>query len=164
MGGMTDVKPEHAPDVLGFGEADLTERVAEAMKQASRAYVTAILLALSAEGFTALTPATLSLLSRLPEGGVQSAVIARATGRTKQATSKLVSELESAGYVERIADPNDRRGLLVKLTARGRAAMAVGLKAKAGLSGRAGDALGVERLTQLQVDLEALGHVMSSRR
>ena len=34
--------------------------------------------------------------------------------------SRVVDELATRGFVERIADPNDRRGVIVKLTAEGR--------------------------------------------
>jgi DNA-binding MarR family transcriptional regulator len=37
--------------------------------------------------------------------------------------SRIVTELEVAGYVERIADPDDRRATLARITAAGRAAL-----------------------------------------
>jgi DNA-binding MarR family transcriptional regulator len=42
---------------------------------------------------------------------------------TQQAVSKVVTELERLGYVERLEDPADARVRKVRLTARGRAAV-----------------------------------------
>lgn len=44
---------------------------------------------------------------------------------SKQATGQLVDVLVARGYVERVADPGDRRRLRVQASARGRAAAAV---------------------------------------
>ncbi|MET9338421.1 MarR family transcriptional regulator [Nonomuraea sp. NPDC003804] len=44
---------------------------------------------------------------------------------TKQTTTFLVDQLERAGYVERVPDPTDARARLVRIAARGRAAVAV---------------------------------------
>jgi DNA-binding MarR family transcriptional regulator len=45
----------------------------------------------------------------------------RALMRTSGGMTHLVDRLEREGLVERVADPDDRRGLLVELTRRGRA-------------------------------------------
>jgi DNA-binding MarR family transcriptional regulator len=45
----------------------------------------------------------------------------RSLMRTSGGMTHLVDRLEQAGLVERVADPDDRRGLLVGLTRRGRA-------------------------------------------
>ena len=43
---------------------------------------------------------------------------------TKQGMMLVVDELESRGYVRRVADPEDARAKVVRLTARGRTAAA----------------------------------------
>jgi DNA-binding MarR family transcriptional regulator len=43
---------------------------------------------------------------------------------TKQAMMASIDELESRGYVRRVADPSDTRAKLVRLTAKGRTAAA----------------------------------------
>jgi len=48
----------------------------------------------------------------------------RSLMRTSGGMTHLVDRLEQEGLVERIADPDDRRGLLVALTRKGRALMA----------------------------------------
>lgn len=141
---------------LGIAEAELTERVADSMKVASRSYVEAVLRALVAAGFDGLTPATASLLSAVPEEGVQAAALAERTDRSKQAVSKLIEELEAGGYVKRAPVPKDRRGQLVILTKRGRAVVDAGARIKGGLAERAAEILGADEMIRLQRDLDAL--------
>jgi DNA-binding MarR family transcriptional regulator len=55
-----------------------------------------------------------------PEGA-RITTLARASRITKQTMSPLVDHLERRGYVARVADPDDARASLVRLSARGRA-------------------------------------------
>jgi DNA-binding MarR family transcriptional regulator len=54
-----------------------------------------------------------------PEGTRLTVLAARA-GTTHQSMGELVGTLERRGYVERVADPDDARARLVRLTERGR--------------------------------------------
>ena len=47
--------------------------------------------------------------------------LAQHAHRTKSTVTTLVTKLERHGYVERIPDPNDSRGVKVRLTEKGRA-------------------------------------------
>ena len=149
-------------DALGLAHAELTERLADAMRAGSRAYVAAVVRALEAGGFGGLTPATLTILTRLEPEGVQTVTLARGTGRTKQATGKLVEELETNGYVERVPDPGDRRGRLVRATAKGAEALALGARVKGELAQRAYADMGTDAMERLYADLEALERVLLS--
>jgi DNA-binding MarR family transcriptional regulator len=53
-----------------------------------------------------------------PEGSRLTALAER-SGLTKQALGEVVGELERLGYVERTADPADRRAKIIRLTERG---------------------------------------------
>jgi DNA-binding MarR family transcriptional regulator len=78
---------------------------------------------IAASGFKGIQPAHSAAIQPLwetPEGA-RVTTLARASRITKQSMSALVSELEAAGYVERVADPDDARAVRVRLTARGRA-------------------------------------------
>jgi DNA-binding MarR family transcriptional regulator len=78
---------------------------------------------IAASGFEGIQPAHSAVVQPLwetPEGARVTA-LARASRITKQSISALVSELEAAGYVERVADLDDARAVRVRLTARGRA-------------------------------------------
>jgi DNA-binding MarR family transcriptional regulator len=151
-----DAELNRKEDALGIVEADLTERLADAMRRASRTYISTLIEALAAKGHDGLTPASLSLLARVPISGAQTAELARETGRTKQATGKIVAELEARGYARRGADPSDGRAQLVHRTDRGVAALADGAKVKAELSKSAGAALSAEVLERLYADLSRL--------
>jgi DNA-binding MarR family transcriptional regulator len=59
--------------------------------------------------------------------------LASALGITQQGASKHVVELERLGYAERIPDPLDARTRRVRMSARGRAVLAAGRKARAEL-------------------------------
>jgi DNA-binding MarR family transcriptional regulator len=52
----------------------------------------------------------------IPVGAVADGLLARAAD-----TTRLIDRLETAGLVERLRNPNDRRGVLVRATAQGRA-------------------------------------------
>lgn len=52
---------------------------------------------------------------------------------TQQAASKVVAELEALGYLERVADGADARVRRIRLTKRGRGAVAASRKARAAL-------------------------------
>ena len=56
----------------------------------------------------------------LDESGTRVSVLAQRAQITKQSMAALVAHLESNGYVERVADPGDRRAKLVRATDRGR--------------------------------------------
>ncbi|MGZ4153705.1 MAG: MarR family winged helix-turn-helix transcriptional regulator [Actinomycetota bacterium] len=56
--------------------------------------------------------------------GTRSTELARRARMTKQGMMLLVDDLESRGYVRRVADPEDARAKIVRLTARGRGAAA----------------------------------------
>lgn len=58
----------------------------------------------------------------LGDGGVPIGQLVRELGVTKQAAGQLVDALVLRGYLDRQADPEDRRKLIVTLTERGRAA------------------------------------------
>ncbi len=153
----------HPPsiDALGIVSADLTERVADAMRAASRTYIVALLEGLAEEGHLGLTAASVALLALIPQDGAQAVAIARASRRSKQATGKLLAELEVLGFVERIEDPTDMRARLVRLTKRGRAAIAAGVAIKARLSKRATAILGEEAMARLHTDLSKLEKALS---
>lgn len=143
-------------DVLGFGHADLTERVADAMRSVSRAYVEIVVATLGRYGFDNLTVATATLLASLPERGIKVADLARVTGRTKQAAGKLIADLEENGYVTRIPDADDGRSFLVHPTVKGQEVLLRGAAIKDSLAVRAVEALGPQALQRLYRDLATL--------
>ncbi|GAA1884266.1 MarR family winged helix-turn-helix transcriptional regulator [Lapillicoccus jejuensis] len=85
---------------------------------ANRALEQRALDAVAAAGFTDITLAQARVAARIGPEGTRVSDLAEQARVTKQSAAFLVEQLESAGYVERVADPTDRRARLVRLTAR----------------------------------------------
>jgi DNA-binding MarR family transcriptional regulator len=92
--------------------------VAALMFIAYRSAETRILHAIRQAGYD-LTLATTRIAARIGPDGTRLTDLAEQTQVTKQTATHLVDELERAGYVERIPDPTDGRGRLVRFTRRG---------------------------------------------
>jgi DNA-binding MarR family transcriptional regulator len=71
------------------------------------------------EGIQPAHSAVIQPLWQCPQG-LRITELARRSRITKQSMSALVTELESGGYVSRVADPDDARAARVRLTAQGR--------------------------------------------
>ncbi len=77
-------------------------------------------------------------------------------GVSKQTASQLVDTLVVRGYLERSVDPDDRRRVLVTLTARGRAASDAVFATVAEIDARLVAAVGEDRMTHTKETLAAL--------
>ena len=110
-------------DAHGPGEVD-PHKLAEILHRASIGLLRGIK---TADQETGLSPPRLSALSVLVFAGPQSlASLAKAEGVKPPTMSKLVADLEQEGLVEKSADPEDRRGLIITATSRGRKLMLQG--------------------------------------
>jgi len=73
-------------------------------------------------GYEGIQPAHSAVIQPLwqsPEG-LRITELARSSRITKQSMSALVAELDAAGYIARVADPDDARAIRIRLTAQGR--------------------------------------------
>jgi DNA-binding MarR family transcriptional regulator len=77
---------------------------------------------LATAGHTVLRMPHTMLLERLPPDGARLSELAALLGMSKQAAGEIVDDLESAGYIQRVADPGDRRAKLVVASPKGAAA------------------------------------------
>lgn len=69
-----------------------------------------------------LTPEQWSILNRLgEEDGLTQKNLAERTYKDQPNTARMLDKLEKKGLLKRAANPEDRRGFLIFLTARGRA-------------------------------------------
>ena len=83
----------------------------------------------AADDETGVSAPKLSALSVLVFGGAQSlSSLARAEQVTPATMSKLVSDLEGLGLVAKRVDRDDKRGLRIEVTAKGRTLMEEGRK------------------------------------
>jgi DNA-binding MarR family transcriptional regulator len=88
-----------------------------------RAMEIRVLAALAESGFE-ITLAQARLLQRVADAGSRLTDLAAQAQVSKQTAGELVDQLQRRGFVERVADPSDGRARLVRLAARGRAAVA----------------------------------------
>lgn len=79
--------------------------------------------------------------------------------RSKQASSQLVDTLVVRGYVERVVDPDDRRRMGLRLTARGRAAAAAIQAAVDAVDAALDERLTADELHGLRAGLAALAQI-----
>jgi DNA-binding MarR family transcriptional regulator len=97
----------------------LPDHVGWRLWQASRAWQAEFAAAMRAAGHAWFSEARAGLLGHIPRNGTrQSALIERAA-TSKQAVQQLLDGLEAEGVIERLPDPRDGRGKLVRYTSKG---------------------------------------------
>lgn len=80
--------------------------------------------ALADAGFDDIPGNGLFVIGAAARAALPMALLVRDLGITKQAAGQLVDILTMRGYVQRVADPHDRRRLLIAASERGHAAAA----------------------------------------
>ncbi|WP_298068639.1 MarR family transcriptional regulator [uncultured Mailhella sp.] len=92
---------------------------ASRLREAGNAF---LLAELAKAGLRDFAPSHGDILHHLLAGTeLNMSELALRTRRTKSTVTALVTKLERGGYVERIPDPRDSRGVRVRLTDKGRA-------------------------------------------
>jgi DNA-binding MarR family transcriptional regulator len=124
---------------------------------------TRMLAALHEQGFDDLIPAHLIVLQWPGPDGLRPVEIAGQTGMSKQALNYLLGQLEEAGYLERVDDPDDRRSKRVRMTKRGYDAGRVMRAAVGEVEGEFVEAHGKEDLKTLLDLLSRLNAVLGTR-
>lgn len=105
----------------------------------------------------AMRPAHTALFPFIPFfGGIRATVLAQHIGISKQAVGKLLRDLESAGVLERSADPSDGRAVLFGYTDMGRTAIQQGLEVFDAMAVEMADEVGPERLAAFGDTLRAV--------
>jgi DNA-binding MarR family transcriptional regulator len=94
-------------------------------QQLQRAFEAECFARLAAAGFTGLRMRHSVLLNSLGPAGSRITKLASELGMTKQAMGEMVDDLESHGYLERSADPGDRRARIIRFTPKGEQALAM---------------------------------------
>jgi DNA-binding MarR family transcriptional regulator len=95
-------------------------------------------------------PSHSAVFAQISAQGSRLTDLARGAGMTPQAMGELVDELVALGYVERRADPTDRRAKLIMLTPRGRDCIAAGIATIADIEDRITEVLGDRGHRQLR--------------
>ena len=111
---------------------------------------------LARAGFDDLTPAHFVVFQHMRPEGVRATELAQQAQITKQSMGYLITYLEERGYVERVADPRDKRARLVHLTERGQALDATARRIVQQVEREWSEYLGADRFAQLQQILRDL--------
>jgi DNA-binding MarR family transcriptional regulator len=97
-----------------------------------------------------------AVLANVDAAGTRASVLAARAGMTPPAMGELVDELENKGYVQRVADPTDRRAKLVMPTAKTLARQRVVSEVVAGIEAEYCGLLGAAHYQVLRQALQTL--------
>jgi len=92
----------------------------------------------------------IGVLGNVDTEGTRLVTLAGRLGTSRQAAGQLVSAIESAGFLERVPDPDDRRGVLVRHTIAGRNLLADALTDMADIEAGYADLIGPSRMKALK--------------
>jgi DNA-binding MarR family transcriptional regulator len=109
-----------------------------------------------AAGYTDLRPGHGCLFGNIDSDGSRLTELAERARMTKQSVGEVASDLEARGYVERVPDPNDGRAKIIRLTARGREAQAIGRGLIDDIERDWAQRFGAEQMAALRKALEAI--------
>jgi DNA-binding MarR family transcriptional regulator len=125
---LDDKYPDHIGWLLWRASQDWNAEFVERMQTAGHSWFTA---------------ARSTLMGHIALKGTKQGLLVDRIGISKQAVQQLIDGLEADGILERVADPDDKRGRIVRLTDAGRAAMKdanrIKLEIEAGYRARIGD-------------------------
>jgi len=126
------------------------------LRHARYTYGAAMRAALAEAGYDDIPGNGLYVIGALALGGAPLGEIVRDLRVSKQAAGQLVDALVLRGYLERQADPEDRRKLTVALTERGRAAADVQIAAREAVDAKLMAIVGEEDFRRAKQVLAAL--------
>ncbi len=92
------------------------------LRAARKAYATAIRRAFAEAGFDDMPRNGAFVLARVYDDNAHLATLTRDLGISKQAVSQLIDTMVMRGYLDRSPDTQDRRRMMLRLTARGEGA------------------------------------------
>jgi DNA-binding MarR family transcriptional regulator len=107
-------------------------------------------------GYPWVVEARGGVIGHLRPGGRPQSELAALLGVSKQAVQQFVDELVEEGAVERVVDPKDARGRIVRLTARGVAFIEEGNAVKREIERGYAKRIGKARLEALNAALDEL--------
>jgi DNA-binding MarR family transcriptional regulator len=94
-----------------------------------------------------------NVMPHIPPAGIRLTDLAARAGMTKQAMAELVAEIERRGYLQRTADPADRRAKIIEFTATGWSLVNAALPALGELEAEITSQLGEPAVGQLRSTL-----------
>lgn len=136
---------------------DMSKTVGLVLRDAYLAVDRAVQEALAQEGFSEFRPGHHVVLRHVGHEGERPVVIAQRAQVSRQAIAKVIDDLERVGLVRRDPDPQDGRGVIVRLTERGLAGLAVGRRKMEEIEAELIAEVGARRWQALRRALERLG-------
>jgi DNA-binding MarR family transcriptional regulator len=137
-------------------EAMRQEDLGRMLLGAFRAFEVEVAEALDERDLGGLRPSFASVFAHIEPGGSRPSDLARRSSISKQGMADIVAEMQELGLVRRAPDPEDGRGRLVVMTAKGRRLMAQAARATAGVELRVRRRLGDRRYETLRATLTDL--------
>ncbi|MGV8882895.1 MAG: MarR family winged helix-turn-helix transcriptional regulator [Rhodoglobus sp.] len=125
-------------------------------QQLQRAFEAECFERLAAAGFTGLRMRHSVLLDALGTEGSRVTTLAAKLGMTKQAMTEMIDDLIASGYLERTADPADRRAKVIRYTAKGHSALAMAATVVTAIETDYARMLGADRYAQVKLGLAEL--------
>lgn len=138
------------------GARPLPDHVGWRLWQASRAWQAEFAEAMRAAGHGWFSESRAGLLGHIPRRGIRQAALIERAGISKQAVQQLLDGLEAEGVIERVPDPEDRRGKLILYTPKGLAALDDGDRIKLDIEKRYRQHLGEGGFESLMAALRRL--------
>lgn len=160
---MSTRKPEPKRTILRGESRDERPNVGILLRGPFQEIVRRIAEGLAEAGFDDLRPAHTTVFQHIKADGSRLSELAERAQITKQSMGYLVDYLEEHGYLERRADPSDRRASLIFLTERGWAEVREALKIIAQIEQQWARQLGKQRMEQLRELLTELNTSAPSR-
>jgi DNA-binding MarR family transcriptional regulator len=114
---------------------------------------------LAERGFAELRPAHGCVFGNIDEPGARLTELADRSGLTKQSVGEAVADLEQLGFVERVADPEDGRAKIIRLTSHGADALAAAEEIFSGIEARFAAEVGQERFDEFRETLTRLAEL-----
>ncbi|MEL7025730.1 MAG: MarR family transcriptional regulator [Pseudomonadota bacterium] len=134
-------------------DIELIDHIGVDLWAAAEAWKTLYTDVMVEQGYGFFGGAGFAILQFIGPSGARPADVARRMGISRQAVQQLVDALEYDGVVERVPDPEDRRGKRIKLTKIGADAHRAGNAVKRQIEDQLRDALGPGGLTALKAGL-----------
>jgi len=111
---------------------------------------------LAASAYADIRPAHGCVFGHVDPDGSRLTDLADRAHMTKQSVGEITTDLEQRGYVERVPDPSDGRAKIIRLTARGREAQALGWRLIDEIEHEWAERFGAGRIAALRETLEAV--------
>jgi DNA-binding MarR family transcriptional regulator len=109
-----------------------------------------------ARGHDTMQPSFPRFLGNLDTQGTRLGALARRMGASRQAVSQQLVEVEAAGLVERLPDPTDRRGVIVRFTPKGRRTLSDAIEVMNAIEAEYSAIIGTAAMQHLKRSLKRL--------